>query len=124
MWVQSRFRDHCRAVAIVLSEQLNAICIMVTQPPFHGTATHRETVIASPRADAHGQVVSRVWPHVSLLLSHSLSYLMPRRPTCLILRLIEAKPGHASCFEELSNPKLWACSLARLAKGEARHGAL
>lgn len=89
-----------------------------------GPQMHRETVIAlfPNRQTTHSdKSSSRVWPHVSLsrhsLISASSLYRFD-------ITTHRGRPGHASCFEELSNPKLWACSLARLAKGEARRGAL
>jgi hypothetical protein len=41
-----------------------------------------------------------------------------------MMAMTSRQPWHASCFEELSIPKLWACSLARLGKGERRAVAL
>lgn len=51
--------------------------------------------------------------------------LLPRRPLhAPYADLTQRQTGHANCFEQLSNSKLWASSLERLRKGEARRGAL
>lgn len=64
--------------------------------------------------DVLGQVVTKVLVCVSYLFLVGLhaSYA----------DLTQRQTGHANCFEQQSNSKLWESSLERLGKGEARRG--
>lgn len=52
-----------------------------------------------------------------------VSYLFLGRSTRLLCRLdTKADRARQLCFEQLSSSELWASSLERLGKGEARRG--